>query len=104
VRFEVAASLDKAISCNCSICEKRGLLPIFAAPDRFKLPSGGDKLADYQFNKKGIHHQFCRDCGIESFARGTAPGAGEMVAVNIRCLDGIDLGALALTRYDGRKL
>jgi hypothetical protein len=61
-------------------------------------------LADYQFNKKLIHHQFCHECGVESFARGTAPGAGEMVAVNVRCLDGVDLGALALTPFDGKKL
>ena len=46
VRFEVTGSLDKVISCNCSIREKRGLLLIFAAPDQFKLLSGGDKLAD----------------------------------------------------------
>ena len=104
VRYEVSGSLDKVISCNCSICEKRGLLLIFAAPDQFKLLSGADKLADYQFNKKIIHHQFCATCGVESFARGTAPGAGEMVAVNVRCLDGIDLGALTLTPYDGKKL
>ena len=56
VRYEVTGSLDKVISCNCSICEKRGLLLIFAAADQFKLLSGADKLADYQFNKKVIHH------------------------------------------------
>ncbi len=52
VRFEVTGSLDRVISCNCSICEKRGLLLTFAAPDQFKLLSGGDTLADYQFNKR----------------------------------------------------
>jgi hypothetical protein len=104
VRFEVTGSLDKVISCNCSICEKRGLLLIFAAPDQFKLLSGADKLADYQFNKKIIHHQFCATCGVESFARGTAPGAGEMVAINVRCLDGTDLSSLTLTPFDGKKL
>ena len=104
VRFAVTGSLDKVISCNCSICEKRGLLLIFAAPEQFDLLSGGDKLADYQFNKKVIHHQFCRDCGVEAFAHGTAPGAGEMVAINVRCLDGVELAGLTLTPYDGRKL
>jgi len=104
VRYEVTGSLDKVLSCNCSICEKRGLLLIFAPADQFKLLSGSDKLTDYQFNKKIIHHQFCRDCGVESFARGTPPGAGETVAINVRCLDGVDLGALMLTPYDGKKL
>jgi hypothetical protein len=104
VRYEVTASLDKVISCNCSICEKRGLLLIFTQPDRFKLLSGNDRLTDYQFNKKIIHHQFCRECGVESFAHGDAPGTGEMVAINVRCLDGIDLGALTLTPYAGKQL
>jgi hypothetical protein len=100
----VTGSLEKVISCNCSICEKRGLLLVFAPSDQFRLLSGGDKLADYQFNKKVIHHQFCPNCGIEAFARGTSPGGGEMVAINVRCLDGVDLGSLTLTPYDGRSL
>ncbi len=104
VRFEVTASLDSVISCNCSICEKRGLLLVFAAPDQFRLLSGGDHLTDYRFNKKVIHHLFCRDCGIESFARGTGPDGREMIAVNVRCLDGVESGTLSPTPFDGRSL
>jgi hypothetical protein len=62
-------------------------------------------LADYQFGKRRIHHLFCRNCGIESFARGTVPGTeAEMVAVNVRCLDGVELAALAPKPFDGRSL
>ena len=104
VRFEVTAALDPVISCNCSICQKRGLLLIFAPPDRFKLLSGADRLADYQFNKRVIHHLFCPDCGVEAFARGVGPDGKEMIALNVRCLDGVDPDSLTLTPFDGRSL
>ena len=102
VRYEVTLALDPVISCNCSICSKRGLLLSFAAPDKFKLVSGGDTLSDYQFNKHVIHHLHCAKCGVESFARGKKPDGQEMVAINVRCLDGVDLSTLKLTPFDGR--
>jgi hypothetical protein len=58
-------------------------------------------LADYEFNKKHIHHLFCSTCGIKSFARGTGPNGAQIVAVNARCLDDVDLGALNVKSYDG---
>ena len=102
VRYEVTLALDPVISCNCSICSKRGLLLSFAAPDQFKLVSGGDSLCDYQFNKHVIHHLYCATCGVESFARGKKPDGQEMIAINVRCLDGVDLNGLKLTPFDGR--
>lgn len=102
VRYEVTLALDPVISCNCSICTKRGHLLSFTTPDKFKLLSGGDQLTDYQFNKHVIHHLFCPKCGTESFARGKRPDGKEMVAINVRCLDGVDIAALKLTPFDGR--
>jgi hypothetical protein len=102
VRFEVATDLAQVISCNCSICTKRGLLPTFVGADSFTLRAGEAALADYQFGRKRIHHLFCRHCGIESFARGTGPDGTPMVAINVRCLDEVDLGALAPTPFDGK--
>jgi hypothetical protein len=43
-------------------------------------------------------------CGIESFARGKLPDGSDMVAVNVRCLDDINIAALTLTPYDGRSI
>src|SRR6185436_12215857 len=103
VRYEVTTDLATVIDCNCSHCSKRGLLPTFVTPDKFKLLKG-DGLTDYQFNKKMIHHFRCPDCGIESFARGTAPGGKEMVCVNARCLDGVDVADLKLTPFNGRDM
>ncbi len=104
VRFEVKTALNPVISCNCSICDKTGALLTFAPAADFTLLQGADNLSDYQFNKKVIHHLFCKTCGVRSFSRGVDPEGRDMVAVNVRCLDGIDLAAITPMPYDGRSL
>jgi hypothetical protein len=75
----------------------------FIPESRFKLLSGSDDLTEYRFNKGHINHLFCRTCGIKSFARGIGP-QGPMVAVNARCLEGVDLDQLKIQRFNGRDL
>jgi hypothetical protein len=104
VRYEVTTDLAKVMSCNCSICSKKGHLLTFVSTDQFKLLSGDNELTDYQFNKHIIHHLFCRTCGVGSFARGRAPTGQEMVAVNARCIDGVDVAGLTITSFDGKSL
>lgn len=104
VRYDVAATLDRVISCNCSICQKSGALLAFAPEASFKLTSGEDALSDYQFRKKIIHHLFCKNCGVRSFARAIAPDGTPMVAINVRCLDDIDLSTIQPKHFDGRSL
>ena len=103
VRYEVTADLDKTISCNCSRCSKLGAILTFAPAQNFALLSGESELTDYQFNKKVVHHLFCSTCGIESFARGEMPDGTPTVAVNVRCLDGVDPTTLSPKPVDGRK-
>lgn len=102
VRYEVTADVSNVYSCNCSICSKRGWLLAFVTPDKFNLLQG-DGLTDYQFNKKQIHHLFCPVCGVASFGRGNSP-KGEMVAINVNCLDDVDTSALKVTKVDGKSL
>ena len=104
VRFEVDVELREVIECNCSICAKTGSRLTFVAPKQFRLLAGGDRLSDYQFKSKTIHHLFCPVCGIRSFARGKGPDGGEMVAINVRCLEDVDPSALTLRPFDGRSL
>lgn len=104
VRYEVTTDLTRVASCNCSICSRLGALFTFVSPSQFDLLSGEDALTDYQFNKKVIHHLFCSTCGVESFARGTGPDGKQVVAINVRCLDGVNLGALTLVPFDGKSL
>ena len=104
VRFRVTMPLEGVLSCNCSICAKTGALLAFAPAAQLELELGEDALADYQFGKKRIHHLFCKRCGIRSFARGLRPDGAPVVAVNARCLDGVDAEALPVRHFDGKSL
>ena len=106
VRYEVALDLDApVIACNCSRCGRLGSLFAFAPVADFTLNAGEQELTDYRFNKHVIHHLFCATCGIESFARGKRPIDGaDVVAINARCLDGVDPEALTVKKVDGRSL
>jgi len=103
VRYEATVDLEKpVISCNCSMCGRSGTLLTFVPADHFKLQSGADALSDYQFNKHLIHHKFCSTCGIKSFALGKGKDGTEMVAINARCLDDVDLDKLNVNKFDGK--
>jgi hypothetical protein len=103
VRYEVMLDLaEPAITCNCSICGRSGTILRFVPVAAFKLLSGEDSLTEYRFNNKVINHQFCKVCGIKSFASGVAPGGAETRAINVRCLDDVDLSAIATRAYDGK--
>lgn len=102
VRYEVDLALDSAMSCNCSICSKRGSLLAFAPADNFTLLAGEGEMTDYQFNRQTVHHLFCKTCGILSFGRGSMPSGEPIVAINIRCLDDLDLATVPVTQIDGR--
>ncbi|HEX4476894.1 MAG TPA: GFA family protein [Polyangiaceae bacterium] len=103
VRYDVTVDLEKpVISCNCSMCGKAGTLLAFVPASEFHLHSGNDVLKNYQFNKKHIQHLFCSECGIKSFARGEKAGQ-PMIAVNVRCLDDVEVKSLNVMDFDGRK-
>ncbi len=104
VRYRVTMALGEAITCNCSICSKTGTMLAFTPATRFELLQGADSLTDYQFGKRKIHHYFCSRCGVRSFSRGAMPDGTPVAAVNVRCLDDVDLDAVRLRKFDGRSL
>jgi hypothetical protein len=100
VRFRVTAELDNVSECNCSICSKKGILHLIVPPDRFELISGKDDLTTYQFNTGIAKHTFCKHCGIHPFY--VPRSDPDKIDVNARCLDDIDLTAIARKTFDGR--
>jgi hypothetical protein len=104
VRWQAEAEISQVLNCNCSICRKRGGLLHFMPEKDFRLEKGDDQLIDYQWNKHHIHHLFCATCGILSFARGAAPDGTRMIALNVRCIDAVDLQALKVVEFDGASL
>ena len=104
VRYDATVDLGQLIECNCSHCRRKGFLLTFIPPSQFTLHAGEDALTDYQFNKKIIHHLFCATCGVEPFARGTMPDGSPAIAINVRCLEDVDLAALEPMPFDGRNM
>ncbi|HSH63911.1 MAG TPA: GFA family protein [Methyloceanibacter sp.] len=102
VRYEVETDLATVLACNCSLCRKRGALWAYVDGAHFKLISGKDDLTDYQFNKKVIHHTFCKHCGVGAFSKRQDESGAESYGINVRCLDDVDVEALALTPFDGK--
>jgi hypothetical protein len=95
--------LGEVIACNCSRCGRLGSLLAFAPATQFKLVSGEADLIDFEFNNHVIRHKFCSTCGIQSFALGRNPQTGaEMAAVNVRCVDGVNVDDLKVRKVDGR--
>ncbi len=95
VRFE--ADLDLAqgsFRCNCTICYKSRAWMAAVPPGSFRLLSGESSLRDYQFGKKRIHHKFCAQCGVRSFAQGSDGQGNESYVVRVNCLDGVEPGEL----------
>ncbi|WP_079202334.1 GFA family protein [Pseudomonas sp. CC6-YY-74] len=104
VAFEVEGQIDGAMACNCSICQRKGSLLWFVPRDQLKLLTPESQMATYTFNKHVIRHYFCPTCGIHPFGEGSDPKGNAIAAINIRCLEDIELEAVPVTHYDGRAL
>jgi hypothetical protein len=102
VKFDAEADIQSVMECNCSICGRTGWRLAFVPATRFHLKSGNDELTDYQFGKMHLHHLFCSVCGVRPFSRGAAPDGTETVAVNVRCLEGVDPDAFEVKHFDGK--
>jgi hypothetical protein len=104
IRFEVDGSVNEVTACNCSICSRKGTLMWFVPSDRLRLLTPAEDMSTYTFNKHAIKHRFCPTCGMHPFGEAKDPSGNEMAAINVRCLEDIDLTSLAVKHFDGRSL
>lgn len=104
VAFEVEGELTGAMACNCSICSRKGSLLWFVPRDKFRLLTSEEDIGTYMFNKHVIKHQFCKTCGIHPYGEGVDRKGNEMAAINIRCLENIDLESVLVQNFDGRSM
>ena len=103
IAFEVQGEPEAAMACNCSICQRKGTLMWFVPRDALQLSTPAADMATYTFNKHVIQHHFCPVCGIHPFGEGTLNGQS-MAAVNLRCIEDVDLDAIPVQHFDGRGL
>ncbi len=102
IAFDVEGELTGAMACNCSICSRKGSLLWFVPRDKLRLALGNKNIGTYTFNKHVIKHHFCQVCGMHPYAEGVDPKGNAMAAINIRCLENIELDTVPVKHFDGR--
>lgn len=102
IAFEVEGQPESVLACNCSMCQRKGSLLWFVARDTLRLLTPEDNASTYLFNKHAILHRFCPTCGIHPYGEGTDPNGKGMAAINVRCLEGIDLATIPVQHFNGR--
>ena len=113
VRFEVDLDLDHVRVCDCSICRKRGALNHRVEESQLRLLTPLSDLTLYQWHTRTAEDYFCPTCGILPFRRPRHRTPEEIAAgmsafsgwaINVRCLEDVDLDAIPVKRVFGSKL
>lgn len=102
IRFVVDTVLDKAVRCNCSLCQRKGMLYHRVAPENLELLTPLEEANLYQFGTFTAKHYFCPVCGIHPFSRPKA--APHLYSINLNCLDLADevRAAIEIVDFNGR--
>jgi hypothetical protein len=100
IRLEVDAALAGLEECNCSTCARHGFIFWKVPVEAVRLVSQKCRLASYHWRDADGGTQFCPTCGAVLMRTGYR----DRIAVNARCIDGIDVFTLEVKRYDGRNL
>lgn len=102
IAFEVDGDIQGVMDCNCSICQRKGSLLWFVPRSALRLSTPDENASTYMFNKHVIKHRFCPVCGMHPYGEGKDPKGNDTAAINIRCLEDVDLAAYPVTHFDGR--
>ena len=99
VQFEIDSDFERVVRCNCSMCRRRGATMLYVPEAQLRVLEGKDSLTLYQFHTRKAEHYFCRVCGIYTFHR--TRRFADKFAVNVGCLEGVDVYGLAPELIDG---
>jgi hypothetical protein len=104
IAYEVEGEIGAVLECNCSLCSRKGSLLWFVPREQLKMLTPEERMSTYTFNKHAIQHHFCPTCGIHPLAKAVDRSGKPMAAINVRCLEGVDLKALEVKPFNGRAL
>lgn len=105
VTFEVDAELTgPVVECNCSHCSRKGYLLWFVPRAQLTCDAPEHHFGTYTFNKHVIQHHFCLRCGCAPFGDGKDAKGNPTAAINVRCLEDIDLETVARRPFNGRDM
>lgn len=104
IAFEVEGDLNQVVACNCSMCLRKGSLLWFVPRANLRLLTAEDQSKSYTFNKHRIKHRFCPTCGMHPYGEGLDAAGNATAAINVRCLEGVELSTIPVKHFDGRAL
>ncbi|MBC3764649.1 GFA family protein [Neptunicella marina] len=104
IRYQADGEFGDLLSCNCSICSKRGSLLWFIPRSNLSVSTPDKPLSTYTFNSHKIKHHFCPVCGCAPFGEGEDGKGNSMAAINARCVDNVDLSQFKINHFDGKSL
>lgn len=98
IRLEVDADLNALRDCNCSVCVKYGFLHWYVPKSALRLITHSRAMSSYLYRDAGAARMFCPICGVAMMYTGYPD---DKVSLNARCIDGIDVFSLNVTKFDG---
>ncbi|HEY9840428.1 MAG TPA: GFA family protein [Candidatus Obscuribacterales bacterium] len=95
--------LEKALRCNCSICQRLGVLMTPRLdPAQLEVISGREAVKVYLHGDKEIKFSFCSNCSVFVFFEPAKPDG--FCRVNLNCVDELDQNTLEVVFFDGKHL
>ncbi len=68
----------------------------------FEVDGEFSEVKECNCSQHVINHHFCPNCGCAPLATGRGPSGAATAAVNVRCLEGVDLTTIKRVPVDGR--
>ncbi|KAH9221425.1 Mss4-like protein [Leptodontidium sp. 2 PMI_412] len=96
--------LKSAMTCNCSICLKKGTWWVFPGAGCLIVEKGEYHLKSYEYGPCRLVHKFCPTCGTGVYGKRKEAPEGVDIGLNARTLRDVDLWSLEITKYDGHAL
>ncbi len=98
IRLEVDTDLAHLVECNCSTCARSGFIRWLVPTAAVRLLTEKRNITTYMW-RDAAGLQFCPTCGTGMMRTGYP---NDHISLNARCLEGIDVFKLEVSRYDGR--
>ena len=98
----VASQPPSAItSCNCSICNRLGALWAYYDEENVKVIAGVKHENTYSWGEKTITYHRCDECGCTTHYTTTQDDGSELIAVNCRMAQLLDVSNIPVREFDG---
>ena len=100
IRLEIAMPPATVTDCNCSICQRYGVLWAYYSPTQVRILAAADATDTYQWGDKDIAFHRCKTCGCVTHWAAFDRTLDRM-GINARLMDLHVLAAARVRKLDG---